>query len=94
MSYYLYINFNELLGHYTRDSQRKVCSVSRPFLFPNFSQKWKVLTKFIKTPNYEINHANRQKETETESNGTANQSISTVATVNSAKARTNNLQGM
>jgi hypothetical protein len=58
------------------------------------SQKWKVLTKFIKNPNYEINHANRHRETETERNGTANQSISTVATVNSAKARTNNLQGM
>jgi hypothetical protein len=61
--------------------------MSRPFLFPNFWQKLKVLTKFIKTPNYEINHANRQREKETKGNGTANQSISTVATVNSAKGK-------
>jgi len=54
-------------------------------LVSQFLTKLESLTKFIKTPNYEIHHANRQRETER--NGTANQSISTDATVNSAKGK-------
>jgi hypothetical protein len=54
--------------------------------FPIFDKTGK-FNKFIKTPNYEIHRANRQRETETERNGTANQSISTDATVNSAKVK-------